>query len=73
VPLGTVLVAMAKNSALGGFFGLVGDLSGTMDVLVSQGGEPLIPVMIGVTFWYLLITVPASLVLDAVERRRRLA
>jgi glutamate transport system permease protein len=73
VPLGVVLVAMAKNSALAGFFGLVGDLSNTMDVLVSQGGQPLIPVMIGVSFWYLLMTVPASLVLDRVEKRRRLA
>jgi len=68
-----VLIAMAKNSALVGVFGLVGDLTSTLDVLVSQEGEPLIPVMIGVVFWYLLITVPASLVLDAVERRRRLA
>jgi glutamate transport system permease protein len=73
VPLGTVLVAMAKNSALAGFMGLVGDLSQTMDSLVSSGGEPLIPVMLGVAFWYLLITVPVSLVLDAVEKRRRLA
>jgi glutamate transport system permease protein len=73
VPLGTVLVAMAKNSALAGFFGLVGDLSSTMEVLVSQEGEPLIPVMLGVSFWYLLITVPTSLALDAVEKRRRLA
>jgi glutamate transport system permease protein len=73
VPLGTVLVAMAKNSALGGFFGLVGDLTSTMDVLVSQEGEALIPVMIGVSFWYLLMTIPTSLTLDAVERRRRLA
>ncbi|HEY7224496.1 MAG TPA: amino acid ABC transporter permease [Micromonosporaceae bacterium] len=73
VPLGTVLVAMAKNSALAGFFGLVGDLSATMQTLVSQEGEPLIPVMIGISFWYLLMTIPASLVLDTVERRRKLA
>jgi glutamate transport system permease protein len=73
VPLGSVIVAMFKNSALAGFFGLVGDLSSTMDVLVSQGGKPLIPVMLGVSMWYLLMTVPLSLVLDAVERRRRLA
>ncbi len=73
VPLGTVIVAMLKNSALAGFFGLVGDLSSTMDVLVSQEGEPLIPVMIGVSIGYLIMTVPLSLVLDAVERRRRLA
>lgn len=73
VPLGSVIVAMFKNSALAGFFGLVGDLSSTMDVLVSQGGEPLVPVMLGVSMWYLLMTVPLSLVLDAVERRRRLA
>ena len=73
VPLGSVLVAMAKNSALAGFFGLGGDLSSTMDVLVSQEGEELIPVMIGVSFWYLLMTIPASLALDAVEKRRKLA
>lgn len=73
VPLGTVLVAMAKNSALAGFFGLVGDLSATMQILVSQEGEPLIPVMIGISAWYLLITVPTSLTLDAIEKRRRLA
>ncbi len=73
VPLGTVLVAMAKNSALAGFFGLVGDLSSTMERLVSQEGQPLIPVMIGVSFWYLLMTIPASLLLDQVEKRRRLA
>ena len=73
VPLGSVLVAMAKNSALGGFFGLGGDLSSTMDVLVSQEGERLIPVMVGISFWYLLMTIPASVALDAVERRRRLA
>jgi glutamate transport system permease protein len=73
VPLGTVIVAMLKNSALAGFFGLVGDLSSTMDVLVSQEGQPLIPVMIGVSIGYLIMTVPLSLVLDAVERRRRLA
>ena len=73
VPLGSVLVAMAKNSALAGFFGLVGDLTNTMNVLVSQEGEPLIPVMIGISAWYLLMTIPASLVLDTVERRRRLA
>ena len=73
VPLGTVIVAMLKNSALAGFFGLVGDLSSTMDVLVSQEGQPLIPVMIGVSIGYLIMTVPLSLVLDVVERRRRLA
>ncbi len=73
VPLGTVIVAMLKNSALAGVFGLVGDLSSTMDVLVSQEGEPLIPVMIGVSIGYLIMTIPLSLVLDAVERRRRLA
>jgi glutamate transport system permease protein len=73
VPLGTVIVAMIKNSALGGFFGLVGDLSQTMDVLVSSGGRALVPVMVSVSFWYLIMTIPASLVLDVVERRRALA
>jgi hypothetical protein len=44
-----------------------------MDVLVSQEGLHIVPVMAGVIFWYLLMTVPTSLVLDAVEKRRRLA
>ncbi|MET7394084.1 amino acid ABC transporter permease [Dactylosporangium sp. NPDC005572] len=70
VPLGSVIVAMIKNSALAGFFGVVGDLSSTAEVLTSQEGLPLIPVFIGISIGYLIMTIPLGVVLDTVERRR---
>lgn len=70
VPLGSVIIAMIKNSALAGFFGVVGDLSSTADTLVSAGGEAIIPVFIGISFYYLIMTVPLGLLLDRLEARR---
>lgn len=70
VPLGSVIIAMIKNSALAGFFGVVGDLSQTGNSLVSATGEPLIPIFIGISLGYLILTVPLGLLLDQVERRR---
>jgi glutamate transport system permease protein len=64
VPLGSVLIAMIKNSALVGFFGVVGDLSQTAEVLVSAEGLPLIPVFVGISIGYLSMTVPLGLLLD---------
>nr|WP_205862158.1 amino acid ABC transporter permease [Planosporangium thailandense] len=69
VPLGSVIIAMIKNSALAGFFGVVGDLSQTADSLVSADGLPLIPVFIGISIGYLIMTVPLGILLDRVERR----
>jgi glutamate transport system permease protein len=69
VPLGSVIIAMIKNSALAGFFGVVGDLSATADSLVSAEGLPLIPVFIGISIGYLIMTVPLGFALDTVERR----
>jgi glutamate transport system permease protein len=69
VPLGSVIIAMIKNSALAGFFGLVGDLSQTgYDLVISQG-EPVIPVFIGISLGFLILTMPLGLVLDRFERR----
>jgi len=70
VPLGSVIVAMIKNSALAGFFGVVGDLSQTAESLVSAEGLPLIPVFVGISIGYLIMTIPLGLALDTVERRR---
>ncbi|MGW4467041.1 amino acid ABC transporter permease [Micromonospora sp. NPDC004704] len=70
VPLGSVIIAMIKNSALAGFFGVVGDLSSSGTNLTSQGGEPIIPVFVGICIGFLLLTVPLGLLLDRVERRR---
>lgn len=71
VPIGSVIVAMIKNSALAGFFGLVGDLMQTADVLTSQEGQPLIPVFIGISIGYLVMTIPLGITLDRVEKGRK--
>ena len=73
VPLGSVIIAMIKNSALAGFFGLTGDLSNRGYDLVTAQSEPVIPVFIGIATFFLILTVPLGLLLDQVERRRALA
>lgn len=73
VPLGSVIIAMIKNSAIAGFFGVVGDLSNSGVNLTSAVGEPIIPVFIGVSIGFLIMTVPLGLLLDRVERRRTVA
>jgi glutamate transport system permease protein len=73
VPLGSVIIAMIKNSALAGAFGVVGDLFQTSDQLTSAQGLPAIPVFIGVAAGYLILTVPLGLLLDRVERRQAVA
>lgn len=73
VPLGSVIIAMIKNSALAGFFGVVGDLSSGAQSLTSAGGEPIIPVFIGISIGYLIMTVPLGIFLDRVEARRAVA
>ncbi len=70
VPLGSVVIAMIKNSALAGFFGVVGDLAQTADQLTSAEGEPFVPVAIGISIGYLIMTIPLGLLLDRLEKRR---
>lgn len=73
VPLGSVIIAMIKNSALAGFFGVVGDLSNSAQNLTSALGEPIIPVFIGISIGFLIMTVPLGMLLDRVEARRAVA
>jgi glutamate transport system permease protein len=73
VPLGSVIIAMIKNSALAGFFGLTGDLAATFQRLVSAGGQAAVPVFLAVAAGFLVMTVPLGLLLDQVERRRAAA
>ncbi len=73
VPLGSVIIAMIKNSALAGFFGLVGDLSQRGSDLVTIEGESVIIAFIGVAIGFLVMTMPLGLLLDRVEKRRALA
>jgi glutamate transport system permease protein len=70
VPLGSVIIAMIKNSALAGFFGLTGDLSATFQQLISARGQPAVPVFLAVAAGYLVMTVPLGLLLDQIEKRR---
>jgi glutamate transport system permease protein len=73
VPLGSVIIAMIKNSALAGFFGLSGDLSQRGQDLVTQRGLPVLPVFVGISIGFLIMTMPLGLLLDRIERRRALA
>jgi len=73
VPLGTVIIAMIKNSAVAGFFGLVGDLSQSGYDLVVQQGYSVLPVFVGVSIGFLILTMPLGLLLDRLERNGALA
>ncbi|MDG4779822.1 amino acid ABC transporter permease [Micromonospora sp. WMMD961] len=73
VPLGSVIIAMIKNSALAGFFGVVGDLSATADQLTGAEGYAFIPVAIGISIGYLIMTVPLGALLDRIEKRQAVA
>ena len=73
VPLGSVIIAMIKNSALAGFFGVVGDLSNSGYALITVQGEPTIPIMIGISIGFLILTVPLGILLDRIEKRRAVA
>lgn len=70
VPLGSVIIAMIKNSALAGFFGLTGDLSNSAQSLVTVEGYPVVPVFIGIAVGFLIMTMPLGMLLDRVEARR---
>lgn len=68
-PLGSVLIAMFKNSAILGAFGVGGELFSVSDTLVSAQGEPVVPVMFGIAIGYLMITLPSAGLLAFIERR----
>ncbi|RCW44023.1 amino acid ABC transporter membrane protein 1 (PAAT family) [Halopolyspora algeriensis] len=72
-PLGSVMIAMIKNSAIVGAFGVGGDLFSVGENLTSAQGEAALPVLIGVMLGYLIITIPAGLLLGIVERKVAIA
>ncbi|WP_149361550.1 amino acid ABC transporter permease [Lolliginicoccus suaedae] len=72
-PLGSVLIAMFKNSAVLGAFGVGGDLWSTgLNLSSAQGYAPL-PVFLGVAIGYLCITIPAGIALQVIERKAAIA
>ncbi|GAA3037686.1 amino acid ABC transporter permease [Actinokineospora globicatena] len=72
-PLGSVIIAMIKNSAIVGAFGVGGDLFAVGDTLTSSRGEAVLPVLIGVVLGYLVITIPGGLLLGLLERKVAIA
>lgn len=72
-PLGSVYIAMIKNSAIVGAFGVGGDLFSVSQTLTSARGYAALPVLLGVTAGYLLLTLPAGAALGVVERKVAIA
>lgn len=72
-PLGSVIIAMIKNSAIAGAFGIGGDLFDVGETLTSARGEAALPVLTGVALGYLAITIPAGLLLARLERKTAIA
>ena len=72
-PLGSVIIAMFKNSAVVGAFGVGQDLWSNGQVLMSARGFEALPVIVGVAVAYLCITLPAGAILQAIERKVAIA
>ena len=72
-PVGSVLIAMFKNSAVLGAFGVGRDLFSVQERLVSSEGLAYIPVLTGIAIGYLIITLSAGFLLSVLERRVAIA
>lgn len=72
-PVGNVLIAMIKNSAVAGAMGVGGDLFSVYARLVSAQGEARLPVITGMAIGYLILTLSAAALLAVAERRTAVA
>ncbi len=72
-PVGSVIIAMFKNSAVVGAFGVGRDLYSLGETLTSAQGYAALPVLSGVAIGYLLITLPAGVSLGFLERKVAIA
>ena len=68
-PLGSVIIAMIKNSAIVGAFGVAGELLSVEGALSATGQYSALSILIGVAIAYLVITIPAGIGLGVLERR----
>jgi len=66
-PLISVFIALTKNSSIAGAFA-VGELFKTGLDISAETARP-IPALLGVAFFYLIITIPAGQLAGVVERR----
>jgi glutamate transport system permease protein len=72
-PLGSVIIAMFKNSAVVGAFGVGADLFSIGNTLTSARGFETLPVFTGVAIGYLAITLPSGALLQVIERKVAIA
>jgi glutamate transport system permease protein len=68
-PLGSVIIAMIKNSAIVGAFGVAGELWSVDGALVATGAYSALSILSGIAIAYLVITIPAGIALGVLERR----
>jgi len=67
-PLINVFIALTKNTSVaGGFF--VVELFASARQVINLRGDAVIAVLLGVAFFYLIVTIPLGLAASAVERR----
>jgi glutamate transport system permease protein len=67
-PLGSVIIAMIKNSAIVGAVGVTGELF-SVEASLSAIGYSSLSSLTGVAIAYLAITIPAGIALGVVERK----
>lgn len=72
-PVGSVIIAMFKNSAVVGAFGVGRDLFSTGDLLTGALGYAALPALTGVAIGYLIITLPSGALLGLLERKVAIA
>ncbi len=66
-PLGSLFIALAKNSAIASAFAVI-ELTSTFDQLTEKEAETAV-LLAGTALAYLVITVPAGLLTGVIERR----
>lgn len=67
-PLGSVLIAMVKNTSIAAGFSVT-ELSSTLPRLVNADAGDLLLVLLGVVVGYMLITLPMAFAVNRLERR----
>ncbi|MEI4272667.1 amino acid ABC transporter permease [Klenkia sp. LSe6-5] len=67
-PLGSVLIAMVKNTSIAAGFS-TSELSSTLPRLVNADAGALLLVLLGVVVGYMIITVPMAYAVNRLERR----
>ncbi|GAA4318285.1 amino acid ABC transporter permease [Klenkia terrae] len=67
-PLGSVLIAMAKNTSIAAGFS-ISEVSSLLARLTNADPNDLLFILLGVVLAYMIITVPAAIALNRIERR----